>query len=70
MRTTTRDFDGSESIDPRDDDADYHGPDHFDDDRDDGPIEFSESEAGQRARDRWAEDYDELNGAPENDEDR
>ena len=40
------------------------------DDRDDGPVEWSESPAGERARERWARDYDELDGAPEGDDDR
>jgi hypothetical protein len=41
------------------------------DDRDpNSPVEFTESPAGERARERWAEAYDELNGAPENDGDR
>lgn len=39
-------------------------------DRDDSPVEFTESPAGERARERWARSYDELNGAPENEEDR
>ena len=41
-----------------------------DSDRHDGPVEWSESEAGYRARERWAEDYDDLDGAPEGDDDR
>ncbi len=36
----------------------------------DGPIEFTESPAGYRARERWARHYDDLNGAPEGDWDR
>ena len=35
-----------------------------------GPIEFTESEEGYEARERWAERYDELDGAPEGDWDR
>ncbi len=34
------------------------------------PVEFSESRAGYRARERWARAYDRLNGAPENEGDR
>jgi hypothetical protein len=33
-------------------------------------VEFSESPRGYQARDRWARRYDELNGAPESDDDR
>lgn len=33
-------------------------------------IEFSESPAGDRGRERWARRYEELNGAPEGDWDR
>lgn len=36
-------------------------------DRDEGPVDFGSSE---EARQRWAERYDELNGAPEGDHDR
>lgn len=36
----------------------------------DDPTEFSETEAGQKAREKWAERYDELDGAPEGDWDR
>ncbi len=32
-------------------------------------IEFSESARGQEARYRWAKRYEELNGAPEEDDD-
>jgi hypothetical protein len=39
-------------------------------DRDDGPVEWSESYDGQRALERWASDYDSLNGGPESDDDR
>ncbi len=40
-------------------------------DRDDRqPFEWSESAAGERARERWAESYDDLDGAPEGDDDR
>lgn len=36
-----------------------------------GPgAEFTESAKGYRARDRWARRYNDLNGAPENDDDR
>jgi len=35
-----------------------------------GPMEFSETPAGQQARYDWAKRYDELNGAPEGDFDR
>ncbi len=31
---------------------------------------FSETPEGESARDRWAQRYDDLNGAPENDLDR
>lgn len=34
------------------------------------PVEFSEGLAGYEARNRWARDYDELNGAPEGEYDR
>lgn len=34
------------------------------------PVEFTETAAGYRARDRWAERYYERNGAPESDYDR
>lgn len=41
------------------------------DDRDpNSPVEFTESPAGYRAREKWAERYDELNGAPESEDDR
>ncbi len=33
-------------------------------------MEFTESDAGYRARERWARHYDALNGAPEGDWDR
>lgn len=39
-------------------------------DRGQGSVEFSESPKGHRARDRWARRYEDLNGAPESDEDR
>ena len=29
------------------------------------PVEFSETPKGYRARERWARQYDKLNGAPE-----
>ena len=45
--------------------------DELDDDRDpDAGFEWTESEAGDRARERWARAYDELDGAPEGDWDR
>ena len=34
------------------------------------PFDFTESTAGYEARNRWAERYDDLNGAPEGDWDR
>lgn len=34
------------------------------------PEEFSETHVGLRARERWARRHDELNGAPEGEEDR
>jgi hypothetical protein len=33
-------------------------------------VEWTESAAGHRARERWARGYDDLNGAPEGDWDR
>lgn len=39
-------------------------------DRDTGPHSFSETQRGYRARQRWAERYDRLNGAPESEYDR
>lgn len=39
-------------------------------DKDTGSAEWSESAAGDRARERWARRYDDLNGAPEGDWDR
>lgn len=39
-------------------------------DRGPDPVEFTETPAGYRARERWARHYDDLNGAPENDGDR
>jgi len=44
--------------------------DERDDCSEDDPTEFTESEEGERARERWAERYDELDGAPEGDWDR
>lgn len=35
-----------------------------------GPMEFTETARGYRARERWARRYDSLNGAPEDDNDR
>ena len=46
------------------------GEDRLDDDRDDSPVEFTETAAGYEARHRWAKRYDELNGAPEGLDDR
>lgn len=40
------------------------------DDRDETPVEFTETPKGYRARDRWARRYEELDGAPESDYDR
>lgn len=40
------------------------------DDRDESPVEFTESAEGERAREKQARSYDELNGAPEGDHDR
>ena len=39
-------------------------------DRGNSSVEFTESPAGYRAREKWAERYDELNGAPESEDDR
>jgi len=39
-------------------------------DRDNGSMEWTETPAGERARERWARRYDDLNGAPETDSDR
>lgn len=39
-------------------------------DRGNEPMEFTETPRGYEARDRWARDYDDLNGAPESDDDR
>lgn len=42
-----------------------------DDDRDEEqPMEFTETPRGRRALDKWAERYEELDGAPESDDDR
>ena len=35
-----------------------------------GPVEWSESARGYRARERWARAYYDRNGAPEGDSDR
>jgi len=35
----------------------------------DDQVVFSETPAGQSARDRWARRYDDLNGAPEGPDD-
>jgi hypothetical protein len=44
---------------------------HYEDDRDNSAYEFGENDRGERMRERWAEGYDEnLNGAPEGDDDR
>jgi len=40
------------------------------DEKSDGPSCFSESARGRWARDQWARQYDERNGAPESDYDR
>lgn len=40
-----------------------HGPE--DDDRDESPVEFTETERGRRALDRWAERNDESEGRDE-----
>lgn len=34
------------------------------------PMEFTESPEGARAKEKWAERYEELDGAPESDDDR
>ena len=39
-------------------------------DKDQGPVEFTETRRGRTALHRWARAYDNLNGAPENDGDR
>ena len=39
-------------------------------DRDAGAASFGETVAGYRARERWARNYDALNGAPEGESDR
>lgn len=39
-------------------------------DQDKGRESFTETLRGERARERWARRYDELNGAPEGDYDR
>jgi hypothetical protein len=41
-----------------------------DGDRGTSPVEFSESPRGRDGLDRWARAYDQLNGAPESEEDR
>jgi hypothetical protein len=33
-------------------------------------VEFTESPKGHHAREKWARRYDDLNGAPEGDDDR
>ena len=43
--------------------------DKNDSDRGDNPVEFSESSAGYVARENWARNYDDLNGAPEGPDD-
>jgi hypothetical protein len=40
------------------------------DDRGDGPEEFTDTPQGRRALDDWARRYDELTGAPESEDDR
>lgn len=39
-------------------------------DRDQGPMEFTDTPRGRVALERWARRYDALNGAPEGDWDR
>lgn len=39
-------------------------------DRDQGAVEWGEGPRGQAARVRWARRYDDLNGAPESEDDR
>jgi len=39
-------------------------------DRGSMPVEFTESRRGYKARERWAERYEECDGAPESDDDR
>jgi hypothetical protein len=39
-------------------------------DREQGPQEFTETNQGYRARERWARRYDALDGAPESNDDR
>jgi len=34
------------------------------------PMEFTESPEGERAKEKWAERYEECDGAPESDDDR
>ncbi len=41
-----------------------------DDDRDEQPLEFADTPAGERMLEAWARRYDELNGAPEGGWDR
>lgn len=48
---------------------DHEEPADEPDDRDGMTQEFTESEEGDAAKQHWAEDYDELNGAPEGDHD-
>lgn len=52
-----------------DDEEDWLAVDESDD-RDESPVEFTESAEGERAREKQARSYDELNGAPEGDHDR
>ena len=52
------------------DDFDEPDDDYYASDEDTGPVEWSEEESGQKARERWVEFYEELNGAPEGDWDR
>jgi hypothetical protein len=40
------------------------------DDRGDSPEEFTDTPQGRRALDDWARRYDELDGAPESEDDR
>lgn len=46
------------------------GPADEQDDRGEDPVEFTETPAGRRGRERWARRYNDHNGAPEGDSDR
>ena len=41
-----------------------------DDTSEEDPIDFSETEEGEKAREEWAKKYEDLDGAPEGDWDR